>query len=167
MPGDFIAIDTEGIDEVRRILQRLPAEAQDAVSKDVAEYLLNVLRTYPPYKYVARAKAYHDAPAGHGFFTEKQRRWFFANLDKVTPPYERKQNYRDGWQVVGSGPSRLIANESPAAVHLQDDERQSRMAKLGGWKKLKDVIKERLARIEKIAESAAKRAIKKLDKSAQ
>lgn len=165
--SDFIAIDTEGIDEVRRILQRLPAEAQDAVSKDVSEYLVNVLKTYPAQKQVKRATAYPDAPYRPGWFTAKQWRWWWANVDDLTLPYRRSQGYRKGWQVVGSGPSRMIVNETPHAEFLQDDERQSRLSALIGWKKLGAVVKERLPRIVQVAEAAARRAVKKLDKSAQ
>lgn len=162
--GDFIGIDIEGLEEVQALLRKLPKEVQGQVTDDVAVYMVNALRAYPSQKRVTRAEAYPDAPAGPGWFSEKQRRWFFANLGELQIPYRRTQEYARGWKAVGQGPQTLVVNEAPHAIYLQDDERQSRMAALGGWQKLSKFIQERSARISRIAEAAAQKAIKKLDR---
>lgn len=161
--GDFIGIDIEGVEEVKALLRKLPKEAQAQVTDDVARYMIDVLRGYPPQKYVSRKEAY---PEVGGWFSDKQRRWFFANLGDLQIPYRRTQEYSRGWKAVGQGPQTLVVNETPHAIYLQDEHMQSRMAAKGGWKKLSLIIKERASRITVIAEAAAKKAIKKLDKGA-
>lgn len=167
MAGDFIGIDIEGIPEVQAILRKLPKEAQGMITDDVAKYMVDVLRQYPPQKYVSRKDAYPDAPAGPGWFSEKQRRWFFANLGDLQIPYKRTQDYARGWRAIGMGPQTLVVNETPHASFLQDDDYQSRMAAKGGWQKLKYIIRDRTARIVKIADAAAQKAIRKLDKGSR
>lgn len=88
--GDFIGIDVQGIEETRAMLRKLPPEVQSAVVADVTKFLLNVFKSYPPQKYVSRAEAYPDAftetGVGPGWFSDKQRRWFFANLGDMNLP---------------------------------------------------------------------------------
>ncbi len=73
--NDFIAIDIVGLPELQAKLAKLPPEAQNAIVDDVSEYFLNVLREYPPQKSITRKAAY-----GVSFFSDKQRRFFFAAL---------------------------------------------------------------------------------------
>jgi hypothetical protein len=65
---DFIGIDVEGIPELLEKLDKLPPEARDAAVDEVAPYLVNVFKLYPPYSYVKFKDAYVN------WFSEKQRK---------------------------------------------------------------------------------------------
>ena len=156
--GDFIAIDVQGIDELMAKLAQLPDDMKDAISDDVLKYMKDVLQAYPPPKRISRKSAY-----GQTFFTEKQRRYFFWALNKgiINVPYGRTQDYRKAWEQVGTGYGSILANETPYAVYLQDDQQQSRLSAKIGWKKLGVVIKEHMKGILQIADGAVKKAIRK------
>ena len=162
--GDFIGLDIEGLVEARELVRRVPKEAQDDIGNDVARYLVDGLKAYPTQKHITRAEAYPDAPFRPGFFSKRQWGWFWANIDKIRVPYHRSQEYRKNWRQEGFGIKSLVVNETPYAQHLQDDQYQSRMARLGGWTKLGMWISERMERIARIADGAAKRTIERLDK---
>ena len=68
----------------------------DAITEDVGDYLVNVLRSYPPQNYVTRKAAY-----GQTFFSDKQRRWFFAALEAEN--YRYPASARKHWRKAGSG----------------------------------------------------------------
>jgi hypothetical protein len=155
MANDFVGIEVLNDKEIVAAIRKLPEEAQNAIMDDVNEYSLNVLRTYPPYKYASRKSVY-----GQTFQSDKQRKWFFAALDsgELQIPYRRTQTLRRGWRAVGSGPSSFIVNETPYA-DLTVGDGQGRMAKKTGWKKAIDTIQERIL---KVADAAVAKAQRKL-----
>jgi hypothetical protein len=157
--SDFVGVDVSGIPEVQKMLASLPPAVQDAVVEDTADYLLNVLRTNPPEKRVTRKEAY-----GVTFFSDKQRRFFFAALadGRINVPYQRTQGQSKGWRKIGNGKNAMVVNETPGVIFTRDDERQSRLSKLIGWKTVSEEIRDRADRIKQIIEGAAKRAIKKV-----
>ena len=159
MASSFIAIDVGGLDELQAKLRNLPPEAQDAVTNDVSNYLISVLKLYPSYKYVSRRSAY-----GTPFFTAKQRRWFFAALadGSLTIGNNRTQTLAKGWRKIGSGANVIVANEVPYAAYVMGEGEQSRHEAKVGWKTLDAVMRERSARIVEIADGAIKKALKKL-----
>lgn len=161
---DFIGVDVQGLAEARELIRKAPKEAQDAAGNDVATYLVNSLKAYPTQRHVTRAEAYPNAPFRPGFFSKKQWGWFWANIGNLQIPYRRSQNYRKGWKQVGFGIKSLVVNETPYAAHLQDDQYQSRMAKLGGWQRLGMFVAERVEKIARVADAAAQKAIDRLDR---
>ena len=162
--GDFIGVEVSGVEEARALMRQAVPAVQKEIGEAVGTYMVNSLKLYPQQRRVSRARAYPDAPAGPGWFSEKQRRWFFANLGDLQIPYRRTQQYAEGWKKLGSGANMLVVNEAPHAIYMQDDRLQSRMAKLGGWVKLSEFIKQRGGRITEIAIAAAKKALRRLDK---
>lgn len=166
MMASLIGIDIRGVEPLTKYLDDLKkAEIAKRASEEVAKYLLNVLRTYPPYQYVSRANAYPDAPAGPGWFSDKQRRWFFAALanGELNLPYQRTQGLSRGWQIVGSGDNIIIVNETDYGIHVMGDsqgEFQSRMSARIGWKTMPYILSERQDRITKIIEGVAKKYIR-------
>jgi hypothetical protein len=113
----------------------------------------------PPQKKVTRKQAY-----GKTFFSEKQRRWFFAALKSggLTIPYRRTQAFRKGWRIIGKGERTIIVNTAKAGPFLVGENRQSRMSALIGWKKMSTVVKERTPKILTIANAAVRKGLKKL-----
>lgn len=158
MADPFVAVEVQGLAELQAKLKQLPIEAQDMVVDDLNKYYLNVFRGYPPKNYVTRKAAY-----GVTFFTEKQRRWFFANLNEgnIDVPYVRTQQLSKGWRQVGSGRTSFLANERAGAPYVVGDD-QSRHEAMVGWKKAVDVIKERMSKALQVADGAVKKAIRKL-----
>jgi hypothetical protein len=159
MVDKFVGIEVQGLKELEAQLKKLPPAVQDLVTDDANKYMLNVLRTYPAQKSISREQAY-----GVPFFTDKQRRYFFWALGEgiISVPYRRTQELRRGWKQVGTGRKSFLANEVPYSPYMVDDKDQSRMAALGGWKNLSAILKERTAAIIRVADAAAKKAIRKL-----
>lgn len=161
MANDFIGIDVQGIKELQAKLAKLPKAAQDAGADEAYDYLLNVLREYPPYKYVSRATGYDGTP----WFSEKQRRYVMAAINEgtiVPGRSNRSQEMAKGWKKHGSGAAAFIANEVPYSGYLMGDDSQSRhMAKIG-WKTLSKVTQERLSKIVEKFDAGVKKAIKRL-----
>lgn len=158
--SDFIAIDVNGLENLQALLHKLPAAIRGEVIDAVSEYLLNVYRAYPPYNYVSRKAAY-----GVTFFTDKQRRWFFAALKsgELSIPYRRTQTLRRGWHQIGQGENSLLVNETPYAAWMMGPGEQSRHAIAMGWKDIDKIAKEREVEIYRRADAAADRAIDRLD----
>ena len=157
MPG--MKIDILGVKELQAQLDKLPVEAADEAITEVQDYMLNVLRMYPPKNYVSRASAY-----GKSFQSDKQRRWFFWALNSglINVPYRRTQTLSSGWHKVRSGIMGYIVNYTPYAVFVMGERKQSRHEQMVGWKKPSELIDERIEKIKKIIDEAAKKAIRKL-----
>jgi hypothetical protein len=155
----FIGIDTRGIPALEKLLRELPQEVKDYTINEISDYLLNVLRENAPQHYVSRKSAY-----GVTFFTAKQRRWFFANLRSgaLNVPYRRTQGLSKGWHKAGEGEASFLYNESPGAEYVIGDGTQSRHEAMVGWKPVSATIREREAQINRRADAAAQKAIKKL-----
>jgi hypothetical protein len=158
MSNDFIGVDVRGLDILAKLLRDLPDEVQDTVIDDVSEYLLNVLKINAQQNYVTRKAAY-----GVSFFTPKQRRWFFAALadGKINVPYHRTQALAAGWKQVGRGRNSILANEAKGADWVVG-ENQSRHERMVGWKTVTQTIIDRQEQIQRKADAAAQKAIKKL-----
>ena len=147
----------------------LGKKATAAASEAVGKYLLNILvhKEIPPYRHVSRKQAY---PEVDGWFSDKQRAWFFANKSRfISPsgsiiPYRRRGPGGGGiqskWQMVGSGMNLVVSNLAPEANHIYDDFGQSRMANLGGWLTVGKII----VKYAKNTLASATRAIQKLIK---
>jgi hypothetical protein len=159
--SDFVGIDVQGIEDVKKLMKNLPPAVQDQVVDDVSEYMLKVMRLNPPEKRVKRKTAY-----GVTFFTERQRRFFFAALrdGRINVPYNRTQGQSRGWKIIGKGKDALVVNETPGVLFTRDNDRQARLNKLVGWKTVAEEISTRAERIMEIANAAVKQALRKLRK---
>ena len=166
MANELIGIDPSSIADLKRVSDKLvrlgKADIAEKATDKVAIYLRDVLKAYPVHKKVSRKTAYPET--GNGFFTLKQQRYFFWALKngRIRVPYRRTQGYAKNWRIVGKGLDQIVANESPYGEYLQGDNRQSRMARLIGWKTLGDVLKQRQMRISEIIQGEVKRAVDKV-----
>jgi len=156
MASDFIAIDVQN--DIAKKLKNLPDNIADEVIPGTAEYLKKLFQAYPSYRYVSRKSAY-----GVTFFSERQRRWFFAALNSgaLQIPYRRTQTMRKGWTVIGGDRYALLANQTPYADLLMGDGQSRHAAKIG-WKKMTTIIQEKAQYINKEIDTLVKKAIKKL-----
>lgn len=158
--SDFIGVDIQGIDELNAKLNDLPIEAQDAGVEAGLEYIQNVARGYEPYKFVTRKAAY-----GVSFFTEKQRRWFFAALrsGEINPGVKnRTQALSKHWKIHGEGRKAFLANDLPYAGYVMGKDDQSRHEAAVGWVTIEDRIKKHMGKLIEKFDAGVKKAIKKL-----
>jgi hypothetical protein len=159
--SDFVGIDVQGLTEVQNKLNRAIPSVQDSIVEQVAGYVVKVMQEQPtPNHSITRAQAY---PEVNGWFSEKQRKWFFWALrtGKIHVPYTRTQEMRKAWKVYGKGKNAIVANETQAAVFTMDDERQARFSKLVGWETVGTKLKARSAQITRQAEIGAKNGLRK------
>lgn len=157
MANAFIAIDPADKALLLKILRTAPKEVRDAAVGAVAEYELNVMREYPPVKHVTRQEAF-----GRTFQSDKQRRYFFGVLLKNGQvPYRRTQTLRTGWRIIGSGQKAIVANETSYGPLVMGQGEQSRMMIIIGWKTPEQRTQERMARIDRIAEAATEKGLRK------
>ncbi len=100
-------------------------------TKDVATFLQGKMQEYPPEKRVTRKQAY-----GVTFFTDKQRRWFFAALNsgELELPYRRTGALREGWRIMHVENKYALTNDVGYAGFVQERSQQSRMQRIIGWK---------------------------------
>lgn len=160
MASDFIAVEVAGEEPIYYLLDNLPDEVMDSGVEAVNKYLIGILKKYPPQKHVSRKAAY----GGDGFFSDRQRRWFFAALrsGELKTPYSRSNDLSNAWQQVGSGRDSIVANDAPYAAYVMGDDDQSRHEKLVGWSKLGDVLDRRSKDLVRVFEQAVRDAMKKL-----
>lgn len=156
----FIGIDLQGNKRIAEMISKLPIEVQDTAIDDVSDYVLRVLRIYPPRKSVSRKQAY-----GRTFESDKQRRYFFMALRKgiIKVPYQRTQTLGKGWKQIGSGKTSIIVNETPYAGFVMGEHGQrSRMHNIIGWDRIDAIPDFKREKIEKILFNSANKALKKL-----
>jgi hypothetical protein len=157
--SDWIGIDVSGIEGLQSLLAETPEAVGSAAVDEVNKYLLNVLKTYPPYRHIGFKQAYG------GWFSDKQRRYVMARIREgsITPGYaHRSQHMAGGWKVIDKGMSSIIVNEVPYSGYLMGDRTQSRMAGLIGWDRITFIIRERMPQIIRRATAGVKNALKKL-----
>lgn len=165
----MINIEMKGLDQLLPKISSLPKELMDQVVEKVSEYSLEVMQTeQPDYKYISRAEAYPDAPAGPGFFSERQRRWFFAALTsgELSIPYNRTGTLAAGWTIRRSGDSFILSNDVPYAPYVQGFASQSRHERAVGWRNVKDLTEAYLSfrnsRYRDVTREAIREALRKV-----
>lgn len=157
--NDFIGVDVSGLKELQAKLAKLPRAVHETATRAGADEVVKVMRSYPAQAYVSRQSAY-----GVAFFTAKQRRYFFWALKEgiISSPYKRTNTLRDNWVIVGQGLDEMVVNQTPYAGLVMGDGTQNRMHQKIGWKTIEARLKENGAKIAKVIQQAADRAIRKL-----
>ena len=157
------SIEIQGLEQVISRIKSLPDEGKKQVLTDVAEYSLEVIKEYPPQKFVTRLAAY-----GKTFFSDKQRRWFFANLreGKISVPYHRTNGLANSWQAtIGTDQVKFNTNYA-AAPYVVGFAAQSRHEAAVGWKKVDEIVDGKLSfkssKFRNVVTEAYQRAIRKL-----
>jgi hypothetical protein len=159
MSNTLIGIDAAQLAHLLKGLNEMPEAMQDAAVDECAPYLVEVLKQYPSQKYVTRKQAY-----GKSFFSDKQRRWFFAALNsgELKIPYRRTQGLRNAWQIIGSGKTAIIVNESSGAPFVMGDQTQSRHERMVGWETVSRIVADRAKKLGEKLEAGAKKAMRKI-----
>jgi hypothetical protein len=163
----LFSINVTGLDQVQAKLSKLPSALRAEVDIAVANYLIDVLvnKEVPPYKHVRRAAAYPET--GDGFFSPKQRRWFFWALKhgRIDYPYRRRGKHggiASQWHIIRSGEDLHLVNDDPAAVYLYGDQQQARQLGMVGWTKIGIILAWRMKNVQGVLNRAANKAIEKV-----
>src|SRR3990167_563 len=159
--ADLIGIEIEGIPEVRARLKLLDSnEPKSEMTQEVGQYVRKELQKYAAPKSVTRKQAY-----GVTFFTQRQRRFFFAALRQGTiqVPYRRTRSLMEGWKIEKFGAiDHLVINEQPHAAMVQQRSTQSRMMKIIGWSTIEGVVERGADKIRNIANMVYDRYIRRI-----
>lgn len=166
----MINIQVRGLDQLIPKIASLPDELKEQVMTHIGDYAIEVVREQqPPQKYVSRADAYPDAPAGPGWFSDRQRRWFFAALaaGELQIPYNRTGRLASGWKLEKQGDDHyILVNDVPYAPYVQGFAFQSRHEGLVGWKRINQIIDQYLtfrnSKFREAARDGIREALKKV-----
>lgn len=156
----MIGFNMRGQEDVNKFLKSLPHGTMRVAVAAFTEYILgnnnHGLKYNPPQKKVTRIQAY-----GESFVSDKQRRWFFANLNDGTLdiPSARTGKLSEGWKIYGSDYQKKIVNKVPYSPYVQGFT-QSRMSKLGGWHPWPEVITSNMKGAMQAARQAVNRWLK-------
>lgn len=167
--AEFIGIEIENLEQVTDYLLKLPTVFIDTAANAVMRYWLGVLRNprnYPKQKSVTRAEAYPDAPAGPGWFSDKQRKYVMAAIRRgdIVTPYSRTNTLAKSWEIEGEGVNSFLVNTADYASYVIDPEGQSRHEAMVGWWTAPGPLEEpqRIRAAEEAVDKAVSRAIKDL-----
>ncbi len=138
-----VKFNIRNVKRVQDFLKSLPRGVVKVAIKALAEYIVgdnsHGLKKSEPYKYVTRKSAY-----GMTFFTEKQRRWFWANGGPDMIGNNRTGKSAEAWTfapIEGAGVYRMkVTNNTTAAYFTRDDKGQARQPARVGWRKVSAVI---------------------------
>jgi hypothetical protein len=155
MPDETIHIDVQGLDKIQAALDKFPRQIESYLGQAGDEAAKRVifeaegLKKYPP----------GGPGAPQPFKTDKSRRYFFAALKsgEIEVPYRRGQSakserYGTQWYAERKGYSTLIGNRSSYAQWLGGQNQSGYMAGRG-WRRLTDVVHERMGDIVKTYQS--------------
>jgi len=162
------SIDVNPAGSLARIakwIEKLPSGARDLASQTIANSVVNYMRMYEDYAYVSRAQAYPSAPAGPGWFSDKQRRYVMAAIRRgeIQIPYARTMTLQAGWQVRSEGNGNYkISNIARYAQYVQGDGTQSRHEAMVGWKTVSQKVDDNQNRIMADARNAVRAAVRQL-----
>lgn len=110
MANNFIGIDISGVTTIQERLKRLPKLAKDMGVETANEYIVDVMKTYPP-----------KPTRPFVWSSDKQRRYVMMKMKQAGFP-GRSQALRNGWKAVGKGYNQIVANEEPHAEFVQGDK---------------------------------------------
>ena len=140
-------VTVSGIDKVKAWINSIvPRGMKKAAMYAISEYIIGNsgrgLKHEPAYKYVSRKSAY-----GMSFFTEKQRRWFWANGGPAMIGNHRTHTLSNDWDFTDQGAWTRVSifNQTPYAGYVMGDSGQARQPAKVGWKKMMEVIRANMA----------------------
>ena len=136
-----VKVRVRGIEAVQSFLRAMPRGtikvALAAFTKYVVGNEQHGLRHAEPYKYVSRKSAY-----GKTWFSEKQRRWFWANGGPDMIGNHRTGKSTAAWKFTETknGYGASISNDTPGGFFTRDDKGQAWQPCKVGWRKVGAVI---------------------------
>lgn len=146
------------MNRIKNYIDKLPVTLRGPATEVAAQHFVQRLRLYPPYAYVTRKRAYGNRASGvtgvkadkAGFFSAKQRRWFFWALKsgRMNPGYPQRtgnmlgrEGSDRGWQLERKGVKVGIVNKEPGINWTMGPGQQARLNRLAGWEEADKVIR--------------------------
>ena len=129
-----IKISVNGVERVISVLQSIPKGIMPAL-EGFTRVITEALRKPEPYRYVSRKSAY-----GVSFFSEKQRKWFFANGGSAMIGDHRTGESSRAWSYASISKGYRVSNPTKAAYYTRSDDGQARQPGKVGWLKVKEKI---------------------------
>ena len=146
------------VKKVQEYMRTVPRGALRVGLTAITEYIIgneqHGLKHSEPYKYVSRKAAY-----GVSFFTDKQRRWFWANGGPDMIGNNRTGKGANAWSYVETnrGYGTTITNPEPSAFFTRDERGQARQPAAVGWRKVSKVVADNMAGAMRSANAAIKK----------
>lgn len=140
------SFDVRGLDKVQQFFKELPRGSMRTAIKAFGDYILgddsHGLRHIEPYKFVSRKAAY-----GQTFFSDKQRRFFFANIDNLKPGSGTRHDTTRGWRsVISAGGYKYVARSDSASTRwTMSDKYQARQPAKAGHRKVSQIVQSNLS----------------------
>lgn len=128
--------------------------------QSVAKFVRGKLQRYPPQRYVSRKQAY-----GVTFFSDRQRRWFFAALanGELDIPYQRTNRLSNSWRIMTYRQEDvLILSDVAYGPYVQDPAEQCNMHRLIGWQTTDKIMGESEGPAAQIAQETYNRVMKRM-----
>lgn len=149
----------EGLDELVKKLDNLSQlKTVKAGIKSAAVYIQGVLKEYPAQKSIPLS-------AVGGFKSDKQRRWFFANLKagKIQVPYKRTKALGHRWTVKtqDQGFTAIVGNNTPYGPLVMEEGKQTQMMKMIGWKTTEKIAGEETRKVTDMVIKSVMAAVNK------
>ena len=156
MPDGGVEIKIEGLNELIKKLDDLgKLDKVKAGIKGAALDLRGILSKYPARKHI-------PISAVGGWASEKQRRWFFANLreGKIKIPYSRTNALKNRWttKFEDAGFTAIVGNNTPYGPFVMGDK-QTKMMQMIDWKTVDTIAKEETKRIQEYVFDAVRKAV--------
>lgn len=161
----MITVDTTNVEVIANRLSELPKDAKNYGVEGANEVIVDVAQNdFPAYRYVSRFNAYPMAPAGPGWFSDKQRRYVMARIasGEISIPYRSTHALRYTWRSVGAGWRQKVVNDHKAAIHAYGNNTQCAQLEMVGWKKAEQLVYENIHKIVSGFDNGVKKAIRKL-----
>lgn len=132
------------ITDIQEFLKSVPRGVKGVAVTAVREYIMgnsrHGLKHEPAYKYVSRKSAY-----GKTFFSDKQRKWFWANGGPDMIGNHRTGYQTSSWGYTGDPTTRqTIYNTAASTAYTMGDKSQAAQPRLVGWRKVGDVVRSNL-----------------------
>lgn len=113
----------------------------------IARHVIHQMEEYPAQRSISRKAAY-----GSTFFSDVQRKAFFAMLNsgEISVPRRRTNALGQSFYIEEKGDEVRIGNRKRYSRFVIDKNRQSRMMAMIGWNTLQDVVSRELKTMMKI-----------------
>lgn len=154
-----LTVNLKGLEQAKKILADIPVRTRGAFLRAVGEYLLgdesHGLRHYAPWKKVTRKSVY-----GSSFFSDKQRRAFFAKLKsgEINVPYTRTGAQGKGWKIVGTSTNIRLANSDKSVKFTRG---QTRLHARMGWQTVAETVQSNIKGAIRAGKAAILSALKR------
>jgi len=152
MSNDNISIEVKGLKEIDAKLKKLGVSLEKYAQQGFMESSKDIIKTQGIQKYPPATDA--NLPPTPYYIRGRGMQYKARNDGK-------SERYGTQWHVEKVKWGIKIGNRASYAKYLTDEKEQARAMARIGWKKLADVVKERMPKIKRTVDASIKAAIRK------